>query len=334
VNRSANIVLLLVGILLFLGSCAPFGIMFYHETLVEPVDSYSMLTGGASDTASFQLTPGTLARFAIETNIATTSVQEDPESFDDKYLARFAIPLSYTISDSSGNTLKNKNTSLDWKESFAISTSNEKSSSTGGTLTARLNLEKFTVPVDGSVTIDIGVGPDTTYEAISTSSKLHLYENLVNNTGYIIAGVAMLIVGFILSVLSFILLIVSSAQSSNADQESVSDNQKANQDAMIIQLSAFSGYLIPLGSLIVPLILWQIWRKKDNYIDEMGKEAINFEISMLIYYFISLILCFVIIGFLLLFAVAIFHFAYIIIAAIHTSRGNHFRYPLTIRLIK
>lgn len=333
-KRTANIVLLLVGILLFLGSCAPFGLVLYHETIVEPVDSYSLSTEGATDTAGFQLTPGTLARFAIEADIATTSVQEDPESFDDTYQARFSFPVKYSISDSSGNILLSKNTALDWKDSFSITKSNELTSSTGGTLTAKINLEKFATPADGSVTINIGIDPDTTYEAFTTSSKLHLYENLIDNTGYIIAGVAMLIVGFILSVLSFIFLIVSSAQSSNADQGSVSDDKKVNQDAMIIQLSAFSGYLIPLGSLIVPLILWQIWRKKDSYIDDMGREAVNFQLSMIIYYLVALILCFVLIGFLLLIAAAIFHFAYIIIAAIHTSQGNNFRYPLTIRLIK
>lgn len=145
------------------------------------------------------------------------------------------------------------------------------------------------------------------------------------------------ILGFVISVISFILLIINSAKASSEEgegNEAVSNDQKVNQDAMIIQLSALSGYIIPLGSLIVPVILWQVWKDKDSYIDEMGREAVNFELSMLVYYMISLVLCLILIGLLLIFAVAIFHLAYIIIAAIHTSRGAHFRYPLTIRFIK
>jgi uncharacterized Tic20 family protein len=336
-SRTVSIVMLLAGVLLFLASCAPFGIVLYQETLVEPVDSYTLSTEGHRDTAHFQLAAGKLARFAIKTDISTDSVQEDEESFDGSYLARFDFPISYSIGDSSGNTLLSKNISLDWKDSFLITKSNQITSSTGATLTAKLNLKKFTVPADGNINITIGIDPDTTYEAQLTSSELHLYENLVNNTGYIIAGVVMLVLGFILSVAGLIFLVISTVQASTVDSPdpgTLSNDQKANQDAMIIQLSALSGYVIPLGSLIVPLILWQIWKHRDSYVDEMGREAVNFQLSMIIYYLISLILCLLLIGFLLLFAVVIFHIAYIIIAAIQTSRGVLFRYPLTLRLIK
>jgi len=336
-SKNLNIAVLLLGILLFLGSCAPFAVIIYQETLTEPVDSYSLSTGYASERVSFQTQAGVLSRFSVETNITSSSVQEDPDSFDDSYLARFVFPVRYTVSDSSGNTLLSKNTSLDWKDDFSTSTSNEETSSTGGSLTAKINLEKFTSPADGAIDINIEISPDNTYEATLDSAKLHLQEDLIDYTGYIIAGVAMLILGFVISVISFILLIINSAKASSEEgegNEAVSNDQKVNQDAMIIQLSALSGYIIPLGSLIVPVILWQVWKDKDSYIDEMGREAVNFELSMLVYYMISLVLCLILIGLLLIFAVAIFHLAYIIIAAIHTSRGAHFRYPLTIRFIK
>jgi uncharacterized protein len=103
---------------------------------------------------------------------------------------------------------------------------------------------------------------------------------------------------------------------------------------MFIQLSAFAGYVIPFGTVIVPVILWLIWRDKDPYINEMGREAVNFQLSMILYYIISFLLCFIIIGFLLIIAAFIFHMTFIIIGAVQTSYGANYRYPMIIRFIK
>ena len=169
-----------------------------HEAVVSPIESYSLSTDGASDKATFQARPGTLARFTLEADITTSSVQEDPESFDEEYLARFKFPVRYSISDSSGNILLHKKTTLAWKDGGSISLSNSHTSSTGGTLTASTNLYKFTVPADGNIAIDIELGEDTTYEATYSSPQVHLYEGMINNTWYIVAGVVMLFLGFFL----------------------------------------------------------------------------------------------------------------------------------------
>ena len=140
-----------------------------------------------------------------------------------------------------------------------------------------------------------------------------------------------------MAIIGFILVVVRSAQADNqqhADQETASDNNAINQEAMIIQLSALSGYIVPLGSLIVPVVLWLVWREKDPYLDEMGREAVNFQLTMLVYYCICFVLFLVLIGFLLIFAAMIFHIAYIIVGAVQTSRGVNFRYPMTIRFFR
>jgi len=102
---------------------------------------------------------------------------------------------------------------------------------------------------------------------------------------------------------------------------------------MFCHLSALAGYIIPLGSIIGPLIIWSI--KKDEYpfVDEQGKEALNFNISMVIYILISVILIFVVIGILMLIALGIFQLIMIIIASIKANNGESFRYPLSIRFI-
>lgn len=53
--------------------------------------------------------------------------------------------------------------------------------------------------------------------------------------------------------------------------------------ATFIHLSTFSKYLIPFGNFIFPLLLWVSQRKKSAFIDDHGRGALNFQMSMLIY---------------------------------------------------
>jgi len=53
--------------------------------------------------------------------------------------------------------------------------------------------------------------------------------------------------------------------------------------AAIIHLSALSKFIFPLGNFILPIILWTINKDKSDFIDKHGKQAINFQLSILIY---------------------------------------------------
>ncbi len=115
-SRTIAISLLLIGMLLFLGSCAPMGMVIYYEMIISPSDSYSLSGPNTVDKTTFHASPGTLARFTITADITTPSVQEDSDSLDDKYLARFKFPISYTISDASDKILVKEATVLAWRD--------------------------------------------------------------------------------------------------------------------------------------------------------------------------------------------------------------------------
>jgi len=51
----------------------------------------------------------------------------------------------------------------------------------------------------------------------------------------------------------------------------------------IIHASMFSKYFIPFGNFILPLILWTANKKEHAFVDYNGKQALNFQISMLLY---------------------------------------------------
>jgi len=99
-------------------------------------------------------------------------------------------------------------------------------------------------------------------------------------------------------------------------------------------LSALAGFAVPaLGHILGPLIVWLIKRGDSPEIDAHGKEAMNFQISMLLYNIVAGLLCLVLIGFALLPVLHILNVVFVIIAGLKASEGQMYRYPLTIRLI-
>ena len=60
------------------------------------------------------------------------------------------------------------------------------------------------------------------------------------------------------------------------------DNHHKNL-ATFIHLSTFSRFIIPFGNFIGPIVLWSANKEKSEFIDQHGKQAINFQISVLLY---------------------------------------------------
>ncbi|AEA72054.1 MULTISPECIES: DUF4870 domain-containing protein [Pseudomonas] len=111
-------------------------------------------------------------------------------------------------------------------------------------------------------------------------------------------------------------------------------SKEARQWAMFCHLSALLGIWIPFGTLIGPLVLWQLKRESDPFIDAQGKEALNFQITVAIASAISLLLMVVVIGFFLFGLVAIGALVLTIIGGVKANEGQPYRYPFTWRLVK
>ena len=118
--------------------------------------------------------------------------------------------------------------------------------------------------------------------------------------------------------------------------EPASPSRSERQWAMGCHLIALCGIVIPVpaANLLGPLILWLIKREDGSFIDDQGKESLNFQISLFIYTLVCLVLAVIGVGFLLLFPLALFGLVCVIIAAIKASEGVAFRYPVCIRFIK
>lgn len=104
--------------------------------------------------------------------------------------------------------------------------------------------------------------------------------------------------------------------------------------AMFCHLGAYAGYILPFGHVIAPLIIWLIKKNDFPLVEDQGKESLNFQISITIYALVAALLTLKLIGFVVMFALAIFAIVMVVIAAIKANNGERYRYPLTIRLIK
>ena len=60
-------------------------------------------------------------------------------------------------------------------------------------------------------------------------------------------------------------------------------NNHQKNIATFIHLSTFSRFIIPLGNFLGPIILWVANKDKSEFVDAHGKQAINFQISILLY---------------------------------------------------
>ncbi len=95
-----------------------------------------------------------------------------------------------------------------------------------------------------------------------------------------------------------------------------------------------AGLIVPFGHIIVPAIIWTMKKEDSEWIDEQGKESLNFQISMTIYLFIAGLLVILLVGLPLLVLLGIADLALVIIAIIKSDKSERYRYPFTLRLIK
>jgi uncharacterized protein len=89
---------------------------------------------------------------------------------------------------------------------------------------------------------------------------------------------------------------------------------------------------VALGFL-APLIVMLVKGDQSGFVRRHAVESLNFQITLLVYLAVSVVLAFLLIGFLLLPVVGLFGLVMIVIATVKAANGEEYRYPLTIRLV-
>lgn len=83
-----------------------------------------------------------------------------------------------------------------------------------------------------------------------------------------------------------------------------------------------------------PLIIWLVKKDEMPFVDDQAKEALNFQITMLLAFIVAGILVVVVIGILLALGLFVANIVFCIIAAMKANEGERYRYPFALRLIK
>ena len=128
--------------------------------------------------------------------------------------------------------------------------------------------------------------------------------------------------------------------------ESGAVSAEERQWAMFAHLSALIGGIVTagwagsLGCFIGPLVIWMMKKDTMPFVDDQAKEALNFNISVAIVFFVLFVLTLVTLGIGALLTVPVMilvgiaWLALTIIAAMKANQGERYRYPLTLRLVK
>jgi hypothetical protein len=105
---------------------------------------------------------------------------------------------------------------------------------------------------------------------------------------------------------------------------------------MLAHLLALPSYLLVGLSFVGPLLVYILRRSRSAFIAYHAREALNFNISLIIYFAVSLLLAKLMAQFLAVLCVAIpiFGIVMTILAGLKANRGELYRYPLTIRFVK
>lgn len=93
---------------------------------------------------------------------------------------------------------------------------------------------------------------------------------------------------------------------------------------------ALCGLIIPLGNVLGPLIVWLVKKNESAFVDQQGRESVNFQLNVIVWMIACVLLAFVFIGFLLLPLVGITALVFTIIAGVKASNGEGYKYPLPI----
>ncbi|MBZ9752431.1 DUF4870 domain-containing protein [Deinococcus sp. HMF7620] len=137
--------------------------------------------------------------------------------------------------------------------------------------------------------------------------------------------------------------------------------------AILTHLSPLAGLLLPtLGNILGPLIAWLALRDRSRALDEQGKEALNFQLSVWLYGLVLGVLAFVLFSlgliggavgavtrpelaglavlgtfstFFLFYlpvmvVLGLIPFVFMIVAVVRVSAGQPYHYPLTIRFLR
>ncbi len=116
-------------------------------------------------------------------------------------------------------------------------------------------------------------------------------------------------------------------------QPSINVGQAPSGNEKIWSMLSHVSAILGVG-IILPLVVYLAMRRESEYAASNAREALNFHISILIYFICCVPLVFIFIGIPVMIVIGLASLILAIVATFKASEGQCYRYPLTIRLVK
>ena len=319
VNRKA-LIAAVVGTACLLGSCAPLGKAAYQSWYGGPVRVIPLGAAAPLQGMALTIEPGRHARVALRVSLKTSEAAAVSE--------RHAALATLKIRDSEGHVLQDE--SCDTDAGAAHGAQGRIAEAGDDRLVLHYDFPKFMAPANGRILIDAALPAARRDGTVVEAAELTLNDALCDYAVGVTLGVFMLLAGWIAAVVGVLTLL------GNPSTPGVSAAPDAAQRhaAMRGHLLGLLGYLLPLGHLLVMARWWVKHRGLSAFVEEHGREALNFQLSILVYLLIAFTLSLVLIGLLMLPLVLLFNIVMMIEAASQARAGHRFRYPLTFRFLR
>ena len=308
------------GVAALLGSCVPLGKTTWHAWHSTPPRVLPLSPAAPLSGMALTLHPARHARVTVVVALtagATPAVKP-----------AHALPVSIRISDSQGQELLNE--SRDTQAASAQRSRPSIAQAGGGHLTLNFAFPKFMAPADGRILLDAQLAGERHDGALLETAQIILNDDLGDHATDINFGVFMLLVGWIAAVVGVLTLMGNPLPPLGAASAASSERRAAMRGHLLGLLV----YPLPLLHLLVMAWWWVGGRGHSAFVEEHGREALNFQLSILVYLLIAFSLSLVVIGLLMLPVVVVFQLVMIIEGAVQARAGHRFRYPLTFRFLR
>ena len=199
--------LAILGVLLFAGSLALFGVSILRGTQAREVADVSLELGESTTTAPIRVETDRLAQVTVRGTVRGDSVQEKREFDETEYELRFSFPVSYSVLDSNGAVIHSQRTTVAWN-SGSRTYSGWQVTSAGGYVHAEYWFEKFQVPPPGEIRVEVRLDPDSRYGATIEEPTLRVYDRVSRHSGRVFGGLALFLLGPAIALVGCILFIV------------------------------------------------------------------------------------------------------------------------------
>ena len=105
---------------------------------------------------------------------------------------------------------------------------------------------------------------------------------------------------------------------------------------MLCHLIALSGFIIPFGNILGPLIVWMIGKSDSDFVNEHGKSSLNFQISLTLFFIVCVFLILFIgpIAVVLLAGSLLYAVVMVIVNGVKAHNGEDGEYAFTLKLLR